>query len=147
MNIKSKILNSLFDENDGAVLLSEKVNVTKVDNGERKSSNDYIQLLDKWSNEVAAVFDIPQDIFNKTKTEKSSSDEDFISYCIMPILVQIEDELNSAIFKEKAFKDGYIRFNRYSLIYHDAISNATSIDKLFSNGFTQNDIRKFFGFG
>lgn len=140
---KSKILNSLFDENDGAVLLSEKVNVTKVDNGERKSSNDYIQLLDKWSNEVAAVFDIPQDIFNKTKTEKSSSDEDFISYCIMPILVQIEDELNSAIFKEKAFKDGYIRFNRYSLIYHDAISNATSIDKLFSNGFTQNDIRKF----
>ena len=142
-NYKNKILNSLFTEEDGIVLLSEKINVNKADTGERKNTNDYLNLLNKWNDDVASVFDIPPVVFNKTKTEKSSADEDFINYCIMPILVQIEDEFNNAIFKDRVFIDGYMRFNRYNLIYHDPVSNATSIDKLFSNGFTHNNLRKF----
>lgn len=140
---KSKILSSLFDENDGAVLLSEKVNVAKVDNGERKSTTDYINLLDKWRAEVASVYKIPLEIFNKTGTDKSSVNEEFISHCILPIITQVEEEINNAIYGENSFKDGYVRFSRYNLIYHDAISNSTSVDKLFSNGFAHNELRRF----
>lgn len=140
---KAKILSKLFTEEDGAVILSEQINLDPVKMGDKKTSEDYLKLLNKWENDVASAFDIPPEIFNKMKTEKSSADEDFINYCIMPILVQIEDELNNAIYKEETYKKGYLRFNRYALIYHDPISNATSVDKLFSNGFTHNKICKF----
>lgn len=143
---KQKITRGLFDEQDAIILLSDTFGLEKIDFGSGTSSDEWSKLEKKWSDKVAMTFNIPLDIFYGNKTDKSTSTNDFITFGILPHLQIIEDGLNAKIIGERNFLNGErIRINRLNMKYFDILESAVNMDKLFSNGYSHNEINEFIG--
>ena len=138
---KEKVVGSLFSKKDSVTMLSKNFSLELLSNDKNVSSEDFKNLKKEWEESVADSFLIPRDIYFGNKSEKSSSDNDFLSYAIKPYLKLLEDGLNSIIIKkDKYLKQEKIKANIYSIKVHDIIENANSLDKLYSNGFSHNNI-------
>lgn len=143
---KQKITRGLFDEQDAIILLSDTFGLEKIDFGSGTSSDEWSKLEKKWSDKVAMTFNIPLDIFYGNKTDKSTSTNDFITFGILPHLQIIEDGLNAKIIGESDFLKGErIRINRLNMKHFDILESAVNMDKLFSNGYSHNEINEFIG--
>lgn len=143
---KSKITRGLFDEQDAIILLSETFGLEKIDFGSGTSSDEWSKLEKKWSDKVAMTFNIPLDIFYGNKTDKSTSTNDFITFGILPHLQIIEDGLNAKIIGESNYLKGErIRINKLNMKHFDILESANNMDKLFSNGYSHNQINEFIG--
>lgn len=143
---KQKITRGLFDEQDAIILLSDTFGLEKIDFGSGTSSDEWSKLEKKWSDKVAMTFNIPLDIFYGNKTDKSTSTNDFITFGILPHLQIIEDGLNAKIIGESNFLKGErIRINRLNMKHFDILESAVNMDKLFSNGYSHNEINEFIG--
>ena len=143
---KQKLTNGLFDEEDAVILLSENFGLDKIDLGQVQSSDDWSKLEKKWSDKVAMSFNIPLDIFYGNKTDKSTSTNDFFSFAILPHLQIFEDSLNSKIVSIEDFIKGEcIKINRFNMKHFDILDSASNMDKLFSNGWSRNEINKIIG--
>lgn len=91
-------------------------------------------------------FNIPLDIFYGNKTDKSTSTNDFITFGVLPHLQIFEDGLNSKIIeKENYLKGERIKVNRFNMLHKDILDSATAMDKLFSNGYSHNEINDIIG--
>ncbi len=143
---KEKITKGLFDEEDAVLLLSDQFNLEKIDFGQSSSSKEWSDLEKKWSDKVAMSFNIPLDIFYGNKTDKSTSTNDFITFGILPHLQITEDALNAKIIgQENYLKGERIKINKFNMKYLDILESSTSMDKLFSNGYSHNEINEFIG--
>lgn len=143
---KQKITRGLFDEQDAIILLSDTFGLEKIDFGSGTSSDEWSKLEKKWSDKVAMTFNIPLDIFYGNKTDKSTSTNDFITFGILPHLQIIEDGLNAKIIGESNYLMGErIRINRLNMKHFDILESAVNMDKLFSNGYSHNEINEFIG--
>lgn len=143
---KQKITRGLFDEQDAIILLSDTFGLEKIDFGSGTSSDEWSKLEKKWSDKVAMTFNIPLDIFYGNKTDKSTSTNDFITFGILPHLQIIEDGLNAKIIGESNYLRGErIRINRLNMKHFDILESAVNMDKLFSNGYSHNEINEFIG--
>ncbi len=144
---KGKITEGLMEEKDAIIMLSNDFNLKKLNSEERQqSSDDLLNLQDKWEKEVAMAFNIPLDVFYGSKTEKSTGTNDFITFAITPITSILEDGFNgSLIKKEDFFKGNSIRFNKLSIKHFDIFDCASPIDKLISSGFSHDETRYFLG--
>lgn len=143
---KKKITRGLFDEQDAIILLSDTFGLEKIDFGSGTSSDEWSKLEKKWSDKVAMTFNIPLDIFYGNKTDKSTSTNDFITFGILPHLQIIEDGLNAKIIgKSNYLKGERIRINRLNMKHFDILESAVNMDKLFSNGYSHNEINEFIG--
>ena len=143
---KQKITRGLFDEQDAIILLSDTFGLEKIDFGSGTSSDEWSKLEKKWSDKVAMTFNIPLDIFYGNKTDKSTSTNDFITFGILPHLQIIEDGLNAKIIGESNYLKGErIRINRLNMKHFDILESAVNMDKLFSNGYSHNEINEFIG--
>lgn len=141
---KAKIVGSIFSKKDSVTLLSKSFSLENVSSNKNVSSEDFRNLKKDWGESVADTFLIPRDIYFGNKSEKSSSDEDFFSYAINPHLKLLENALNAVVIKKDDFIKGEkIRANIHTAKVHDIISNANSLDKLYSDGFSHNDILGF----
>ena len=91
-------------------------------------------------------FNIPQDVFYGTKTDKSTSTTDFITFGVLPHLQILEDGLNSKIISKKDYLNGEcIKINKLNMQHRDILESANGMDKLFSNGYTHNEINSIAG--
>lgn len=143
---KQRITRGLFDEQDAIILLSDTFGLEKIDFGSGTSSDEWSKLEKKWSDKVAMTFNIPLDIFYGNKTDKSTSTNDFITFGILPHLQIIEDGLNAKIIGESNYLKGErIRINRLNMKHFDILESAVNMDKLFSNGYSHNEINEFIG--
>lgn len=143
---KNKITRGLFDEENAIILLSETFGLEKIDFGQVASSDEWSKLEKKWSDKVAMTYNIPLDIFYGNKTDKSTSTNDFITFGILPHLQIIEDGLNAKIIgKDNYLKGERIKINKLNMKYFDILESSTSMDKLFSNGYSHNEINEFIG--
>ena len=143
---KQKITRGLFDEQDAIILLSDTFGLEKIDFGSGTSSDEWSKLEKKWSDKVAMTFNIPLDIFYGNKTDKSTSTNDFITFGILPHLQIIEDGLNAKLIGESNFLKGErMRINRLNMKHFDILESAVNMDKLFSNGYSHNEINEFIG--
>lgn len=143
---KNKITRGLFDEEDAIVLLSETFGLEKIDFGQGTISDEWSKLEKKWSDKVAMSYNIPLDIFYGNKTDKSTSTNDFITFGIIPHLQIIEDSLNAKIIGVDDYLKGErIKINRFNMKHLDILESASSMDKLFSNGYSHNEINEFIG--
>lgn len=141
---KQKIVNGLFSEEESVVLLSEFFKLEKINGDKQTTSSDYRELEKKWSDEVANVFNIPLDVFYGSKTDKSTGTNDFISFAVVPILRILEDGMNGTIIKKEEFLKGdRIFVNKLNMKHFDIFDSANSLDKLFGDGFSHNDLRSF----
>lgn len=141
---KKKITEGLFDEEESVILLSEALKLEKINGDKPSTSEDYRNLEKKWSDEVANAFNIPLDVFYGSKTDKSTGTNDFISFAVVPILRILEDGMNGTIIKKKEYLNGdRIYINKLNMKHFDIFDSANSLDKLFGDGFSHNDLRYF----
>lgn len=143
---KKKIAEGLFDEQEAIILLSQYFELENLNCEKVQTSEDYRNLLKKWSDDVAMAFNIPLDVFYGSKTDKSTGTNDFITFAINPIIAMIEDNLNAKLIsKENYLKGEKFVINKFNIKHFDIFDVSGPIDKLSANGFSHNDNRSFLG--
>ena len=76
--------------------------------------------MKKIGDTVARNWNIPLDIFYGNKTEKSTGNEDFITFAISPYFKILEDGVNISLIGKKDYLKGeYARFNRMNINHRD----------------------------
>ena len=143
---KKKITEGLFGEDEAVVLLSELFDLINLNKDNNKDLSDFEKAITKIGNTVAQNWNIPLDIFYGNKTEKSTGNDDFITYAVDPYFELLEDGFNiSLVDKDSYLKGEYIKFNRLNINHKDLIDKASGWDKLISNGFSFNQLCKLLG--
>ena len=79
---KEKITDGLMSEEDAIVMLSKEFDLEKLSSDIVHNSEDLLRLQDKWEKDVARAFSIPLDVFNGSKTDKSTGTNDFITFLL-----------------------------------------------------------------
>lgn len=143
---KEKIAKGLFSEEEAIILLSENFDIEKLGSEKQVSSEDYLKMVKKWSDDVAMAFDIPLDVFYGSKTDKSTGTNDFITLAVDPFIKLLEDNFNAKLITEEDYKKGNrIVINKLNIKHFDIFDVAGPIDKLSANGFSNNENREFLG--
>ena len=141
---KNKITDGLFSEDEKIILLSDAFKLERLNGDKTVTSSDYRDLEKHWKDEVAMSFNIPLDVFYGSKADKSTGTNDFITFAVNPLISILEDGLNGTLVKQSDYLNGeYIYVNRLNIKHFDIFDSATSLDKLFGDGFTHNDLCKF----
>ena len=141
-----KITEGLQNEEDATILLSDMFELVNLNKDNSQSLSDYKDMIKIIGDEVANRYDIPLDIFYGSKTEKSTANNDFITFAVDPYYKLIEDGLNVALVGRKSFIDGeIIKYNKNSIQYRDILESANGIDKLTADGFSRNEINELLG--
>ncbi len=143
---KEKITEGLLSEDEAIVMLSEMFDLINLNKDNNKNLTDYKDEAKEISDTVARLWNIPLDVFYGSKTEKSTGNNDFITFAVSPYFELLEDGFNVSLVGKKDYLSGeYIKFNRTNLNHRDIIDSANGIDKLTADGFSRNEINKLLG--
>lgn len=139
-----KITDGLHSDEEAVILLAEAFDLINLNKDVKESLGDYKDIFKIIGDTVANIFDIPQDIFWGNKTEKSTSNNDFITFAVDFYFELIEDSLNGSLVGLSSYVKGErIAFNKYAIFHKDILEGAAGIDKLISNTFSRNEINEF----
>lgn len=139
-----KITEGLHSDEEAVILLAEAFDLINLNKDVKESLGDYKDIFKIIGDTVANIFDIPQDIFWGNKTEKSTSNNDFITFAVDFYFELIEDSLNGSLVGLSSYVKGErIAFNKYAIFHKDILEGAAGIDKLISNTFSRNEINEF----
>lgn len=140
---KKKITEGLLSEEEAIILLSEMFDLINLNKDSKKELTDFEILFNRIGSTVAQKWNIPLSIFFANKTEKSTGNEDFITFAVDLYFELIEDGLNITLVGKKDYLKGeYVKFNRTNIIHKDVLDCGTGIDKLTANRFSRNEINK-----
>ena len=143
---KKKITEGLFSEEDAVVLLAEIFELINLNKDNNKKLDEFENIFTRIGNTVAQKWNIPLDVFWGNKTEKSTGNNDFITFAVDPYFELLEDGFNVSLVGKKSILEGeYIKFNRLNINHKDLIDKASGWDKLISNGFSFNQLSEFLG--
>lgn len=138
-----------FFSNANAVLpLYEGFEYTQLDNkGTQSTTRDFKALLDDVISMTANAFNVPSSIANGTVQDTSKAIDEFLTFCIDPLIEMLTDEMNRKSFSPYQIINGYyFKFNTLAIKHIDILDIANAIDKLLSSGFTCiNDLRILIG--
>ena len=141
-----RISEELFSESGGIIPLGENISLEKIMGGEVKTSQDIRDLIGQAFSTVALAFNIPLDIFNGSKTDKSTSMNDMLTFAVDPIIEVLDDGLNSAWVSKEEYAEGKCyRVSKTNIKHQDIIDIASSLDKLTGIGFSRNEINELIG--
>jgi len=140
---KNKITDGLLSEEESIVMLSELFDLINLNKDNNKNLSDFETAFIRIGSTVAQKWNIPLDVFFGNKTEKSTGNNDFITFAVDIYFELIEDGFNiSLVGKEDFLKGEYVQFNRTNITHKDVLDCATGIDKLTANRFSRNEINK-----
>lgn len=140
---KKKITEGLLDEEEAIVMLSQMFDLINLNKDITKNLTDFETAFTKIGNTVAQKWNIPLDIFYGNKTEKSTGNNDFITFAVDIYFELLEDGFNTSLVGKESFLKGeYVQFNRTNINHRDIMDSATGIDKLTANRFSRNEINK-----
>lgn len=138
-----------FFSNANAVLpLYEGFEYSQLDNkGTQSTTRDFKALLDDVISMTANAFNVPSSIANGTVQDTSKAIDEFLTFCIDPLIEMLTDEMNRKSFSSYQIINGYyFKFNTLAIKHIDILDIANAIDKLLSSGFTCiNDLRILIG--
>lgn len=141
---KTKITEGLINEEEAVIMLSEMFDLINLNKDSSQNLTDYKDIIKEIGDSVANSYDIPLSIFYGNKTEKSTANDDFITFAIEPIFELLEDGFNIGLVGKKNFLSGeMIMFNRLTMQHKDILDATNGIDKLTADGFSRNEINKF----
>lgn len=140
------IAEKIASEELEVILSSPQTKLDKIETGNPKSTEDLRTITSHIFETVAFVFDIPIDVFFGKTTEKSNAMNDFITFAVSDVVEIINDSLNAKwVTKEEYLRGEKIELDQSSFKHVDILDVATNLDKLYSNGFSHNDLRGFVG--
>lgn len=139
-----QLFKGIFENDNVAIPINPNIKVTLL--GEKiqnKDSTDVRALIRHVFEDVATAFHIPRDVFFGTKTEKSTSMADFLTFAVDNPIQVLEDELNAKqITKANYLLGERVLIDKTRMQHFDIIDSAASLDKLTGIGFSHNDIRR-----
>lgn len=139
------VLKGLFDNDNVGIPVDKSIELSVL--GEKipnKDSSDFRNLIRHVYEDVAMAYHIPRDIFFGTKTDKSTSVADFLTFAVDNPIEVIEDALNAKIITKEAFMKGErVVIDKLRMQHFDIIDSAQAMDKYFAIGFSHNEIRRW----
>ena len=137
---KERVLDGLLSDEDGIVMLAKGFELEGLESNNFSQEN-YTAFSKNFEEQVADAFLIPREIYFGNRTAKSGSESDFFTYAIKPYLKLLENALNSVVINKVSYLKGCkIKANMNSIKVYNVLDNATAMDKLYSNGFSHNDL-------
>lgn len=111
------------------------------------TTRDIRAMIDDVSDFTAKAFGIPPKLLSGEVQGTSDAVEQLITFCIVPLVEMIEEEINRKRYGKKAYLEGSrLQIDTRNIKHYDLLAVATAIDKLISSGvFTINDIREVMG--
>ena len=108
--------------------------------------DDLSKLPDQILSYVARNLGIPLGLINGDTADIQGMTDNYMKFCINPIIEKITDELNAKLFTIRSYKEGK-RIKAVSIDAYDPIQKAEAIDKLISSSvFTVNQVLDMFGY-
>lgn len=113
----------------------------------RQDSRDIRHLVDDVFDFVATAFHIPRGLLKGDVVDVSSQTNNFLMFCINPLIELISAEFNKKIYKKKGFLNGdRLKIDTSKIKVTDLNDMATALDKLFAiGGLSVNDIIEMTG--
>lgn len=107
----------------------------------------FIQTKLQTIDEIAALFRVPchkvGDWTRGTYSNNTQADLEYAKGCIRPLLVKLEEELNSKLFLEVEKGEYYVDINYKALLRTDVTAQMENYNKMFNIGvYSPNDIRR-----
>lgn len=95
---------------------------------------------------VATQLGIPFPLLDGSVADVEAMTENYMKFCINPLLEKIVDELNAKLFSQRGYKEGK-RIKAISIDQKGPVDVSEAIDKLIASGvFTRNEVREMVGY-
>lgn len=107
-----------------------------------KDTRDIKALVEDIFDFTARAFLIPVVLVNGKVESTKDANNRFLTYCIDPLLDQLQEEITRKRYGLEEWKAGtYLRIDSSNIVHFDLFANAANIEKLVGSGaFTVNDI-------
>lgn len=133
-----KIANTLSKSEVKAIVSSSGIDISTIDTKNTLSNADIKALREEVFTLTSMAFGIPKSVFYGESTDNSS---EFFTYSCEPIISIIDNAINGAwLTKEEYIAGNRIYINRLNIKHIDVIDSANNLDKLYSNGWSFNDV-------
>ncbi len=98
--------------------------------------------------EIATIYGVPPhmiaDLERATNNNIEHQGMEFVTYCLMPYLVRIEEELNRKLLRTDEFSNYYFKFNPNGLLRGDAKTRSEYYKNLnFIGAINANEVRAY----
>ena len=115
--------------------------------GTQSTTRDFKALLDDVICLTADAYGMPKSIAIGEVQDTSKAIDEFLTFCIDPLIELLTDEINRKQYTKSQIIDNYfVKFDTKAIKHIDLLDVANAIDKLISSGcFTINDIRRVCG--
>ena len=141
---KAKISDGLLEKKSSMMMLQDNIKLEQINSSKVVNSNDLFNVKQEFNNEIASNYHIPLSIYYLEKDISKETFNNFITFAIEPILELFEDRLNCALIsKDKYLKGEKICITKYKFRHQDILDVASSVNLLFGDGYSHNDINKF----
>lgn len=140
-----------FESNDIAIVPVQKGYEYKEhssNNGTKTSSQieDMAKVPSQLLSYVARNLGIPVGLINGDTADIEAMTNNYMKFCINPIIEKITDELNAKLFSERGYKEGK-RIKAISIDQKGPLEVSEAVDKLIASGsFNRDEIRVLTGF-
>lgn len=140
-----------FSSNDIAIVPLQK-GYTYEEHSSKNTNNSSSQIDDlaKVPNQllsyVARNLGIPVGLINGDTADIEAMTDNYMKFCIKPIIEKITDELNAKLYSERGYKEGK-RIKAISIDQKGPLEVSEAVDKLIASGsFNRDEIRVLTGF-
>ena len=137
-----------FESSNAVMPLYEGYSYESLGNtGTQSNTRDIKALIEDVIQTTANAFNMPTSIAIGNVQDTSKAIDEFLTFCIDPLIRILEAEITRKSFTQSQVINGsYVKFDTTAIKHIDLLDVATAIDKLISSGcFTINDIRKTIG--
>lgn len=139
-----------FSTNDVAIVPVQKGYQYNEHSRDSVNSKSQIEEMSKVPNQllsyVARNLGIPVGLINGDTADIEAMTDNYMKFCIKPIIEKITDELNAKLFSERGYKEGK-RIKAISIDQKGPLEVSEAIDKLIASGsFNRDEIRVLTGF-
>lgn len=108
--------------------------------------DDLAKIPDQLLSYVARNLGIPVGLINGDTADIEAMTDNYMKFCIKPIIEKITDELNAKLFSERGYKEGK-RIKAISIDQKGPLEVSEAVDKLIASGsFNRDEIRVLTGF-
>lgn len=127
-----------FDDENAVIQLTSGMDYTEISGeGSKKSTSDVTDLVNLTKEAFAAAargYRVPPALLSGEIADIGKVTDNFLTFCIEPIVDLIENEIISKRYGERALENTYLRIDTTRIRHIDVFEIAEKIDKLISNG-------------
>jgi HK97 family phage portal protein len=139
-----------FESNDIAIVPVQKGYKYEEHTSSNNNTSSQVEDLAKVPNQllsyVARNLGIPVGLINGDTADIEAMTDNYMKFCIKPIIEKITDELNAKLYSERGYKEGK-RIKAISIDQKGPLEVSEAVDKLIASGsFNRDEIRVLTGF-